>query len=312
MFRARALSVLLVVGVTSASLLAAVQAPAGAGERSRASAPGSGVRVVPVRGNIYMLAGAGGNIAAQIGDDGVLLVDCGSAENAGAVTAALATITSKPVRYVIDTHGHDDHTGANEAFGRRGAAIIAQENVALRMSTGGVRPFASWPTSTFFTPKKELFFNGEAVEILHQPAAHTDGDVFVYFRRSDVVVTGDIFNMQTFPVIDAQQGGTVKGLIAALNRLLDLTIPAFNQEGGTLVIPGSGRISDEADVVNYQEMVTIIRDRIEHLVKSGSTLAQVLAATPTLDYDARWSAAQGPASTKGFVEAIYNDVSKGR
>ena len=169
------------------------------------------------------------------------------------------------------------------------------------------RPFAAWPTDTFFGDDKELFFNDEAIQLIHQPG-HTDGDVLVFFRRSDVVASGDLFSTLTYPVIDAQSGGTVQGVIDGLNRLLDITIPKDKEEGGTYVIPGHGRLADEADVVEYRDMMTIVRDRIQDLVSKGRTLAEVKAARPTRDYDGRYGAAAGPWTTDMFVEAVYRDV----
>ncbi|MBI4263974.1 MAG: MBL fold metallo-hydrolase [Acidobacteria bacterium] len=261
-----------------------------------------------------MIAGAGGNIAVQVGEDGVLLVDTGRAESSRGVIDTIKGLTDKPIRQIINTHVHEHHTGGNEAFTRLGVPIIAHENTLNRMSapTGEPppRPSSAWPTDTFFTTKKELFFNGEAIEILHQPAAHTDGDVFVYFRRSDVVVTGDIFVTTHFPVIDVERGGSIDGLIAALNRLMDITIPRRNQEGGTYVIPGVGRLCDEADVVEFRDMVTIVRDRVRHMIEKGMTLAQAKAAAPALDYEGRWGSTGGQWTADGFVEAVFNDLSK--
>jgi glyoxylase-like metal-dependent hydrolase (beta-lactamase superfamily II) len=194
-----------------------------------------------------------------------------------------------------------------------GAAIIAHENVLKRMSapTGERSPFpqAAWPTDTYFTKKKELFFNGEAIQILHQPSAHTDGDSIVFFRRSDVVSAGDLFLTTTYPVIDLDRGGNIQGVIAALNVMLDITIPRDKQEGGTYIVPGHGRLCDEADLVEYRDMLTIIRDRIQDLVRKGATIAQVKAARPTLDYDGRYGVTTGEWTTDRFIEAVYTNLS---
>jgi cyclase len=285
------------------------------------------VHVLPVQGNVYMLVGGGGgNITLQAGDEGVLLVDTSVEQLSGNVLKAIRSVSTKPIRYIINTHVHADHVGGNAPIAKqgasieggnmgqpyRGAAILAHENVLNRMSapTGQQAPFpgAAWPTVTYFTKKKELFFNGEAILILHQPSAHTDGDSIVFFRRSDVLSAGDLFGTTTYPVIDLERGGTIQGVIAALNNILDLAIPRDKQEGGTYVIPGHGRLSDEADVLEYRDMLTIIRDRIQDLVKKGSTLAQVKAARPTLDYDGRYGATAGPWTTATFIEAVYRNV----
>ena len=285
------------------------------------------LEVLPVRGNIYMVAGAGSNIVLQVGQDGVLLVDAGSGERSEDVIAAVRTLTDKPIRWIVDTHLHADHTGGNSTIAKVGrsvpqltigagklfndgdqtATIVAHENVLKRMSAAQ-ETNENLPLTTFFGKEKELFFNGEPVQIIHQPAAHTDGDVFVFFRRTDVVASGDIFVTTTYPVIDEATGGTINGFIDAVNELIHIMIPEQKQEGGTYVIPGHGRLSDEADVVEFQEMVTIVRDRIQAMVRQGMTLAQVKAAKPTLDYDARYGAKSTSWTTDKFVEAVYRTV----
>jgi glyoxylase-like metal-dependent hydrolase (beta-lactamase superfamily II) len=207
-------------------------------------------------------------------------------------------------------------TGANVAGNltdaTQGAQIIAHENVLNRMSapTGSQAPttFGNWPTETYVSGQKELFFNDEPVEVKYQPAAHTDGDSLVFFRHSDVVVTGDIFVTTSYPFIDLERGGSIQGEIDALNNILDLTIPKHDEEGGTYVIPGHGRICDEFDVLEYRDMVTIIRDRVQAAIKKGMTLAQVKAAHLTLDYDARYSAKTGFGTADNFVEAVYKSL----
>jgi cyclase len=288
------------------------------------------VHVLPVQGNIYMLVGAGGaggNVTVQAGPDGVLLVDTSLEQMSSRIVAAIRTLSDKPIRYIINTHAHPDHVGGNApiaALGatiaggnmgtsvNNGAAILAHENVLKRMSapTGQQAPTAeaAWPTDTYFTKKKELFFNGEPIEILHQPSAHTDGDSIVFFRHSDVVAAGDLFLTTTYPVIDLERGGNIQGIIDALNRILDITIPRDKQEGGTYVIPGHGRLCDEADVLEYRDMVTIIRDRIRDMVKKGMTLDQVKAARPTLDYDGRYGAKTGAWTTDMFIDAVYRNL----
>jgi len=226
---------------------------------------------------------------------------------------------------------HPDHVGGNDYIGKLGstiaggnvgagagvgAGIIAHENVLNRMSapTGQQAPFptTAWPTDTYISKQKELFFNGESLQIIHQPAAHTDGDSIVYFRKSDVIVAGDLFVTTTYPFIDSARGGNITGIIAALNNMLDIAIPKAMQEGGTYIIPGHGRLTDEADLLEYRDMITIIRDRIQDGVKRGQTLEQVKAGKPTLDYDARWGATSGFWTTDQFIEAVYKDLSKAK
>ena len=302
--------------------------PTGPQPRGPADETATGLEILPVQKNVYVLAGDGGNITMQMGKDGVLLVDTGLGPMSDQAIAAIRKFTDKPIHYILNTHVDPDHTGGNEAFGRagntitggdvaddirgldKGAAIIAHQRVLDRMSApDGNQPaaaFAALPTDVYNGKQKDLYFNDEPVVLLHQPAAHTDGDSLVFFRGSDVISTGDIFVTTSYPVIDLDRGGSIQGIIDSLNRIIELTVPAALQEGGTLVIPGHGRICDEADVVEYRDMVTIVRDRIADLLKRGMTLDQVKAARPTEDYDPRYG------SNAAFVEAVYRSLSAGK
>lgn len=289
--------------------------------------------VLPVQGNIYMLVGAGGNTTVQAGKDGVLIVDTQFAPLAPKIATEVKKLSDRPIRYIINTHYHGDHTGGNEALGKMGsriaggnfagnltdaadgADILAHENVLNRLS--GAQPngapklsFAMLPTDTYFTASKDIFFNGEAVQLIHPSNAHTDGDTIVFFRRSDVISAGDIFTPGGYPVVDLNGGGSINGLVAALNRIIDLTVPADKQEGGTYVIPGHGHLCDEADVVEYRDMATIIRDRFQDAIKKGMTLDQVKAAKLTRDYDPLYGATTGFWTTDKFVEAVYKSLSE--
>jgi cyclase len=274
------------------------------------------IQTFHVQGNVHMLVGGGGNIAVQVGDDGVLVVDTGIAATSEKVIAAIRRLSDGPIRWIVNTNGDPDHTGGNTAISHAGrtvngnsAAIHAHEDVLTRMDKAGV-PQSSWPLNTYYEPSKDFFFNGEAIFLKHAPAAHTSGDTIVYFRHSDVIVAGDVFMTTTYPVIDTKNGGSVEGLIDAMNHILDVAVPKRLQEGGTYVIPGHGRVSDEADVLEYRDMVVIVRDRIQDLIKKGRTLEQIKAARPTLDYDPRYGAASGPWTTAMFIEAVYQDLSK--
>jgi cyclase len=169
-------------------------------------------------------------------------------------------------------------------------------------------PAEGWPTETYLDEKDEVFFNGEAIEMYHAPAAHTDGDSIVFFRRSDVIATGDLFDTERYPRIDLARGGGLQGTIDGLNKVIDLAIPEYSDEGGTLVIPGHGRICDEIDVVEYRDMLTIIRDRVAAMIKKNMTLEQIQAARPTLDYDPLYGSTTGPWTTDMFVEAAYKSL----
>ena len=192
------------------------------------------------------------------------------------------------------------------------ASVLATENVLTRMSGATpAYPSTALPTETFFYPRKYMFLNGEGIEVLHQPAAHSDGDAVVFFRRSDVVVAGDVLDTTRFPVIDVAKGGSVDGEIAALNRLVDIAIPSVpivSREIGTSIIPGHGHICDQLDVVEYRDMVTIIRDRVRDLIKAGRTLEDVKKADPARGYKARYGSTTGPWTTDQFVEAIYRSL----
>jgi cyclase len=290
----------------------------------------SEVHVWPAQGNIYMIVGAGGNVTVQKGKDGVLVVDTGLAPMSDKTLAAIKSISDGPIRYIINTHYHPDHTGGNEKIRLAGstivganvtgdikdagvgAQIISHINVLNRMSAPtGVQapsPEGGWPTDTFLSDQKKLYFNGEGVDILHQPAAHTDGDSIVFFRRSDVIVTGDIFTTTAYPIIDLAAGGSIQGTIDALQKIVDLIIPVYGQEGGTMVIPGHGRLCDFGDVLNFREMTIIIRDRIQDMIKKGMTLEQVKAARPTQDYDPLYGSSTGFWTTDKFVEAVYKSL----
>jgi cyclase len=274
------------------------------------------IGILKVQGNVYMLVGATGNIAAQVGDDGILVVNSGTEAIAPKLAAALRTLSDKPIMWVVNTDADPDHIGGNLALpglsglprGRQ-PRIVAHENVLNRLSAPPAHnqakvPEALWPNDEYFTPIKDFSFNGEAILVYHVPDAITDGDSLVHFRRSDVLATGDAFTPGRYPVIQVERGGSIQGLIDALNQILRITVPLKYEEGGTYVIPGRGRLCDEADVVEYRNMVTIVRDRVRALIGEDRTLEQVKAARPTRDYDTQYDA----KSADAFVEAIYKSL----
>jgi glyoxylase-like metal-dependent hydrolase (beta-lactamase superfamily II) len=243
------------------------------------------------------------------------------------VIAAIKHLSDRTIRYIVDTNLHPDHTGGNEKIAKlgatiaggdvanlasdaqAGAAVIAHQRVLARMSREQPKAaFMALPTDSYFGNRKDMFFNDEAVVLLHPVNAHTDGDTMVFFRRSDVIATGDVFNANSYPVIDLAHGGTIQGELDALNQILRVAVSGPKEEGGTLIIPGHGRLCDEADVVEYRDMVTIIRDRVQEMTKKGMTLEQVKAARPTEDYDPRYGG-DSSWTADNFVEAVYRGVS---
>ena len=276
------------------------------------AAQGAEIETFHVQGNVYMLVGAGANIAVQTGEDGVLVVDTGTREAAADVLVAIRRLSDKPIRWIVNTHAHADHTGGNETISQAGitvngnpAAIVAHERTLARMSDAG-RSVTELPLTTFFEEGRDFYFNGEAVFLRHIPRAHTDGDILVYFRGSDVLVAGDIFVTTTYPVIDTASDGSIEGFIEGLNAILDITVPKYLQEGGTYVIPGHGRISNLGDVLNYREMVIVVGDRIKSMIDAGMTLEQVKAAKPTYSYDPVYGSRAGAADR--FIEATYQTL----
>jgi glyoxylase-like metal-dependent hydrolase (beta-lactamase superfamily II) len=281
------------------------------------------IEVLPVQGSVYMLAGAGSNVTVQVGTDALFVVDTNDAAMSDRILAAIKTISPLPIRYIVNTSADMDHVGGNERFAKssgtnvnaflqQGARVYANENAYARMTNpkdgSAALPVAIWPTDAFAAPLKSLFVTGEPIEIIHRPAAHTDGDLMVFFRKSDVISSGDIFVTDGYPVIDAKHGGTLNGVLDGLNQLIDLAIPEYNSMGGTRVIPGHGRIVNEIDLVEYRDMLTIIADRVTQLILEGRTADQVKAAGVTLDYDGVFGATTGPWTTDMFVDTVYREI----
>jgi glyoxylase-like metal-dependent hydrolase (beta-lactamase superfamily II) len=299
-------------------------------------APASAVEVVQLRENFYVIGGAGGNILVQLGPEGVILVDSGSTAMADDVLAEIRRLTPLPIRYIINTSMDADHVGGNEVLSKAGlsilpgavaagaglgddvlanfgyASVLAHENVLTRMSAAKPPiPSAFQPTKTFFYHMYSMYLNGEGIQVIHQPAAHTDGDVIVFFRRGDVIATGDLIDTTRFPFIDVARGGTLQGELDALNRLMDMSIhnvPLLWYPDRTFLVPGHGHVYDKLDLLEYRDAVTIVRDRVQDLIDQGMTLAQVQAANPTLGYRSQYGKDSGPWTTEMFVAAVYNEL----
>ena len=283
------------------------------------------IRVLKVRNNVSMVQTPGGNITVLAFPEGVTLVDSGAADTAEQVLAAIRTLSKQPIRYIINTTVDAGHIGGNDKLGSvgsqitggnvagqvgtDGAEIIAHENVLERMSArtnSPAYPARAMPQTTYHIDSIKLstLYHGDGIQVFHVPHAHTDGDSLVYFRHNDVLATGDVFTTTAYPVIDVERGGSINGVIDALNKILDIAFPEFRLEGGTLIVPGHGRLCDSADVAYYRDLVTIIRDRVQDMKKKGITLDQVKAQRPTRDYDPRYG------SGDQFVEAVFKSLPK--
>ena len=312
--------------VFAAVVLAGALVPAGV-VLAQKPAAGNSLDVVQVRPNFYMIAGAGGNIAVQFGREGAVVVDSGTAEMADAAIATIKKQTDKPIRWIINTGADPDHVSGNEKLSRAGhalgsgvltmgaAPIIGVEEVVNRMSAlvdgKSLYPVAAWPTESFSRKQKQMYLNDDPIIIMRQPAAHSDSDTIVFFRRSDVVVTGDVFDPTRFPVIDIEHGGSIQGEIDALNGLIDIvvsTVPLPLNPGGTQVVPGHGRVCEQAEVVDYRDMVTVVRNTIQLFISKGMTLDQIKAANPTQGYRNQYGSNAGSWTTDMFVEAVYKGL----
>jgi glyoxylase-like metal-dependent hydrolase (beta-lactamase superfamily II) len=332
--------------IIAASILLAAVMPmvANAGESpgrtarppAPAAAPAPELGLIPVQGNVYMVTGLDVNVTVQVGEEGVLLVDTPPPAQVEKLVELVQPLTRRPIRYVINTQADAAHIGGGETIFTRGTSpavlanlrrmgiaaggagggftgegitMLGHENVLNRITDRSQPPIpGATVTAEYFLPSKDFFMNGDAIVVHHAPNAHSDGDSFVYFRRADVISTGDLFTPGRYPDIDLKRGGSIQGLINAVNHIIDITVPAAYQERGTYVIPGHGRLCDEADVVEFREMITIVRDRVRDLIGQDKTLAEVQAARPTFDYDTTYGGPRGGPTAAQFVEAVYQSL----
>lgn len=309
------------------SVLMALPLGAHSGQRGEPRQPAQEAprfEILPVKGQVSLIYTPEANVIVQSGQEGIVVVDTGPEARSQQTLEQIRNVSKERILYVVNTDLDPQLTGGNVAVSYAGfsfssgpnapslnnAPIYAHENVLIRMSgrdsAAGARPSQAWPSDTFFTGSLEIHLNDEPIEIIHVPNAITDGSSIVFFRRSDVIAAGGVYRTDSYPVIDVEKGGTIDGVVDALNKLVDLAIPKVNQEGGTLIVPSQGRISDEYDLVTYRDMVTIIRDRVRQMVQEGRTLEEVLARGLSADYDVRYGRA--PGRTRTFIESIYKTV----
>jgi len=261
--------------------------------------------------SVYMMTGSGGNLGVSVGDDGVFLIDDQFAPLTPKIQAAIAKLSAKPVRFMLNTHWHFDHTGGNENLGKAGAVIVAQENVRKRLSEEGVIAFFGMKTKPeppvalpviTFTRDLSFQLNGEEIRALHVPRAHTDGDTIVHFAKSDVIHTGDTFFNKMYPFIDTSSGGSVAGVLAATDRVLKMA------GDKTKIIPGHGPLASRADLKVYRDMLAAVAGRVAGQIKQGRKLEEVVASKPTAQLDAAWG--KGFLAPDKFVEMLYGNLKK--
>lgn len=257
------------------------------------------IKIHPVAGNVSYIEGQGGNIGLFTGEDGVFLIDDQYAPLTDRIVAAIREVSDEPIRFLVNTHMHPDHTGGNENFGRAGTMIFGHDNVRSQMAIAG---YAEAPPFVTYSNEMTFHINGERVHVFKVPDAHTNGDSFIKFHGSNVVHTGDVYRTTTYPFIDVANGGSYLGTIDALNLLLAVC------DANTKVIPGHGAVSNAAEVTAFRDMLIVIRDRVAAAIRDGKSLEEILSAGLTAEYDARWAGTGRIGSAAAMLEAAYGDL----
>ncbi len=255
--------------------------------------------VHPVAGNVSYIAGSGGNIGLFAGDDGVFLIDDQYAPLTDKIVAAVRTVSSEPIRFLVNTHMHPDHTGGNENFGKMGTLIFAHDNVRSQMA---ISDYAEEPPLVTFSEDMSFHINGETVHVFKTPDAHTNGDVYIKFESSNVIHTGDVFRTTSYPYIDSNNGGSFLGTIKAYDLLIEVS------DAETKIVPGHGVVSNVEDVRAFRDMMLVIRDRVGAAIREGKSLAEAQAAGLTAEYDERWDSGRRIGSAATLIESIYADM----
>jgi cyclase len=257
------------------------------------------VKVHPVAGQVYFIEGSGGNIGLFIGDDGVFLVDDQYALLTDKIVAAIRKLSDKPIRFIVNTHMHPDHTGGNENFGKMGTLIFGHDNVRRQME---ISKYAEEPPLVTYSEDVSFHINGETVHAFKTPSAHTDGDSYIHFRGSNVIHAGDIYRTTSYPYIDTDHGGSFLGTIEALEFLIEIA------DANTKIIPGHGVISSAEDARGVLDMLIVIRDRVRAAISSGKSLEEAQAARLTKEYDERWESGRRIGSSAALIEAAYTEM----
>lgn len=257
------------------------------------------INVHPVAGQVYYIEGRGGNIGLFVGDDGVFLVDDQFAPLTDKIVAAIRPLSDKPIRFLVNTHLHPDHTGGNENFGKMGALIFGHDNVRRQML---ISAYTQEPPLVTYSQDVSFHINGETVHVFKTPDAHTNGDSYIYFKGSNVIHAGDVYRTTSYPYIDINNGGSFLGTIKALELLVDVS------DDDTKIIPGHGVISGTGEVQAFLDMLLVIRDRVKVSIKAGMSLQETQAAGLTKEYDERWESGRRIGSSAALIGAAYADL----